>query len=548
MKFGSQPARQMFPILLEMPSLDSSDEIKQIFNDTSVDIPDWMFLSWIPQILSVLSFEKASFVDDLIIRMARTYPLAISYPFRLSCDHFYQSHAMDSARPLVRELLQLLHNPTTDAFVSAMLNLCVPEKKLAHHLHELFYELSTITDASVFKQRLRVMMGCVWPDGHETLNGRAFDRIEKYRSRIAALEEDEGKYKSELIKEIKSTNIYNISAFAKIERTIQNILSSLDADIRLKVHKNDSLRTLSPWLLRFQWCGRDSSHLELPGQYKGDRRPNSEQHVLIVKFGESVEIFETLRYPIRVALHGSDGHSYNFLIKYGEDLRQDQRVQQMLTLMSEQLRDDAHCRAHSLSLQTYAVVPLSVNCGMLGWVEDSPPMMKVVEKWMERRQVPLSRLQDFRHKHATFIKKASGSNVASQFKHHLHYYGKAASTYSRMQVVLVFFAPSSLFLDYFMYSLSTPFAKLNTSFLPSSSGERFTIWPPLHNRSLRCAIILPQAKPHCPLLIGCLALVIAIYPMFCLMSGLEGSLALISVWLSGLEPEIRTCQSFFRFV
>lgn len=236
---------------------------------------------------------------------------------------------------------------------------------------------------------------------------------------------------------IDFTIICEFSAFSKIEKTIHEILSSLnDAVARMKVHKNDTLRTLSPWLLRFQWCGRDSSHLELPGQYKGDRRPNVDNHVLIVKFGESVEIFETLRYPIRVALHGSDGKTYSFLIKYGEDLRQDQRIQQMLALMSDQLREDAHCRAHSLRLETYAVVPLSVHCGMLGWVEDSPPMMKVVEKGMERRKVALTELKEFRNKHTNFIKKASGSNVADEFKHHLHYYGKAAAKYTRMQVRL----------------------------------------------------------------------------------------------------------------
>lgn len=157
-------------------------------------------------------------------------------------------------------------------------------------------------------------------------------------------------------------------------------------------------------------------------------------HVLIVKFGESVEIFETLRHPIRVNFHGSDGKTYSFLTKYGEDLRQDQRVQQMLAIMSDQLRADAHCRDHSLGLTTYAVIPLSVHCGLLGWVTDSSPITKIVEKWMDRRQVPLSKLQEFRHKHANFIKKASGTIVDKEMKHNLHFYGNAVVGYSRMQV------------------------------------------------------------------------------------------------------------------
>lgn len=244
-------------------------------------------------------------------------------------------------------------------------------------------------------------------------------------------------------------------------------MALLDAAVRAKVHQNDTLRTLSPWLLRFQWCGRDSSHLELPGQCRGDRRPDPANQVLIVKFGESIEIFETLRHPIRVNLHGSDGKTYSFLNKYGEDLRQDQRVQQMLALMSDQLQADAHCRAHSLGLETYSVIPLSVHCGLLGWVKDSPPIIKIVEKWMDRRQVPLSKLQDFRHKHASFIKKASGANVEKEMKHNLHFYGKAVVGYSRMQVNGR--RPSRYICvnRNFLLRLSMLFAKSNTLFQAS---------------------------------------------------------------------------------
>lgn len=205
--------------------------------------------------------------------------------------------------------------------------------------------------------------------------------------------------------------------------------------------------------------------------------------MLIVKFSESVEIFETLRYPIRVGLHGSDGQTYSFLIKFGEDLRQDQRVQQMLGLMSDQLRADAHCRAHAMHLETYAVIPLSVHCGMLGWVKDSPPMMKVVEKWMERRKQPLAKLPEFRHKHASFIKKASGPNVATELKHNMHYYGKAAVGYSRMQIInsfreIEYSVPVELIRGAVYDLAATPqsFFALRTNFAASQAALSVAHW------------------------------------------------------------------------
>lgn len=186
----------MFPTLLEIAALQTNPELQHLFNDNSVDIPDWMFLSWIPQILSVFSFQSTSFVDELVLRIGKSYPLAIAYPYRLSYEQFQQTDAFDTTRtrPVVQQLIELLHNPTTDAFVRAMLCLCVPEKKLAHHLLELFYELSSITVADVFIRRLRFAISCVWPGNTDTINGRAFDRIEVYRTRIAELEEVDCKY------------------------------------------------------------------------------------------------------------------------------------------------------------------------------------------------------------------------------------------------------------------------------------------------------------------------------------------------------------------
>lgn len=180
-----------------MTSLQQNPELQQLFNDHSVDIPDWMFLSWIPQVLSVLSFQSTSFVDDLVLRIGKSYPLAMAYPFRLSYEQFQQNNVTATSatvRPVIHQLIELLHNPTTDCFVKAMLSLCVPEKKLAHHLLEFLYEFNNFTSAEVFKRRLRFTIGCVWPEGDDTLNGRAYDRIEVYRSQIADLEEIDCEY------------------------------------------------------------------------------------------------------------------------------------------------------------------------------------------------------------------------------------------------------------------------------------------------------------------------------------------------------------------
>lgn len=65
----------------------------------------------------------------------------------------------------------------------------------------------------------------------------------------------------------------------------------------------------------------------------------------------------SLRKPVRLTIIGSDANSYNFLVKYGEDLRQDERVQQLLSLMNGIFTHHHLCRERHLSVATYKVRP-----------------------------------------------------------------------------------------------------------------------------------------------------------------------------------------------
>lgn len=128
--------------------------------------------------------------------------------------------------------------------------------------------------------------------------------------------------------------------------------------------------TLSPWLARYHWYGGDN-YIELPGQYTGKVAPNANNILKIVKFHEKVSIYHSLRRPIKLTAICSDGKSYSFLVKYGENLRQDERIQHIQELMSDQMKADKNCSQQKLSLRTYKVIPLNVDCGIISWVENT---------------------------------------------------------------------------------------------------------------------------------------------------------------------------------
>ena len=67
----------------------------------------------------------------------------------------------------------------------------------------------------------------------------------------------------------------------------------------------------------------------------------------------------SLRVPKRVTIRGNDEKEYMFLVKGGEDLRQDQRIEQLFAIMNEIFVEDAACRQQNLQLRTYQVIPMT---------------------------------------------------------------------------------------------------------------------------------------------------------------------------------------------
>lgn len=63
----------------------------------------------------------------------------------------------------------------------------------------------------------------------------------------------------------------------------------------------------------------------------------------------------SMRNPIKITMVGNNGQQYSFLVKFGEDLRQDQRIEQLLQVMNNTLCENVHCCERQLSLLTYVV-------------------------------------------------------------------------------------------------------------------------------------------------------------------------------------------------
>ena len=143
---------------------------------------------------------------------------------------------------------------------------------------------------------------------------------------------------------------------------------------------NLELSACSPLLLR-----ATNLQLGIPGTYRVDG-----SYVRISSFSHSVQVITSKQRPRKITLKGDDGRDYTYLLKGHEDLRQDERVMQLFGLVNALLVKDRRTNNHDLSIQRYAVTPLSHNAGVVGWVPHCDTLHSLIRDYRETRKVLLN--------------------------------------------------------------------------------------------------------------------------------------------------------------
>lgn len=108
-------------------------------------------------------------------------------------------------------------------------------------------------------------------------------------------------------------------------------------------------------------------------------KPQPELHIRITSFDPTLLVMQSLRKPKRIKFHGNDERDYPYLIKGGEDLRLDQRVQQLFSVMNQIFINDPACAKRRLQIYTYQVVPMTTKVGAIEWIGDTRPLKEIIE-------------------------------------------------------------------------------------------------------------------------------------------------------------------------
>ncbi|XP_069947778.1 DNA-dependent protein kinase catalytic subunit isoform X2 [Cherax quadricarinatus] len=374
MSLGSRDAHFHFPRLINLMEEDPS--LVLVFKKESERVPVWMFLLWLSHILIYVDKAPGPALQPIVEKLAAVYPQAVYYPFGISMQHYdFSSASGMSARVMCHKVESLLsRNSLLHQFVSAVSLVVAPFIACKDALNNLMLE----KDKKNIEDNLRKMesnflkVNIRSTKGTASEKGEAYIKLDRMRKDAAAVFDKEF-----------GTNVKKIKAMSTKE--ISKALSYIREKM---IHGQDDLKKLpkqlkyySPWLANFQ-ASKYCDVLELPGQYSGMSKPLPEYHVKISSFDENLMPMASLRVPMRIIIRGDDEKDYKFLVKWGEDLRTDQRMEQMFTLMNSVYCTSSLCclTTSRPSLDTYNVVPLSLEVGLLQWVESSQPLKEFMNE------------------------------------------------------------------------------------------------------------------------------------------------------------------------
>uniref|UniRef100_A0A0D3G4U2 Serine/threonine-protein kinase TOR n=1 Tax=Oryza barthii TaxID=65489 RepID=A0A0D3G4U2_9ORYZ len=306
-------------------------------------------------------------IQSLLVRIGKDHPQALMYPLLVACKSI-SILRQRAAQEVVDKIRQHSGGLVDQAqLVSKELI------RVAILWHEMWHEALEEASRMYFgEHNIEGMLAVLEPlhamleRGPETIKENTF--IQAYGHELLEAHECCLKYRAtgEDAELTKAWDLY-YHVFRRIDKQLPS-LTTLD------------LHSVSPELLE---CRK--LELAVPGTYSADA-----PLVTIEYFVPQLIVITSKQRPRKLTIHGSDGNDYAFLLKGHEDLRQDERVMQLFGLVNTLLENSRKTSEKDLSIQRYAVIPLSPNSGLIGWVPNCDTLHALIREYRDARKIFLN--------------------------------------------------------------------------------------------------------------------------------------------------------------
>ncbi|KAH0795172.1 PIKK family atypical protein kinase [Histomonas meleagridis] len=139
------------------------------------------------------------------------------------------------------------------------------------------------------------------------------------------------------------------------------------------------LSDASPLLLNLQ-----NTDLFVPGTYE-----INQPLILLTNVESEMVVMRSKQRPRKMALIGSDGTKFTFLLKANEDTRLDERVMQLFSLVNSIILQSKKPLKEKLTIITYKVMPITQKVGLIGWVPNCNTLYDLVKMNRKKHEIPL---------------------------------------------------------------------------------------------------------------------------------------------------------------
>ncbi|EGN96671.1 hypothetical protein SERLA73DRAFT_170096 [Serpula lacrymans var. lacrymans S7.3] len=335
---------------------------------STVEVDTW--LEVIPQIIARIQTPSANVrrnINNLLTEVGKHHPQALIYPLTVASKSSSASRK-NAALGIMDRMRE--HSP---AIVEQALVVSHELIRVAILWHELWHEGLEEASRLYFSAKNPEGMIAALEPLHEMLEAGPTTARETSFAQVFGRDLHEAReacrrYRAygERAELNKAWDIY-YGVFRKVEKQLPQ-LTTLD------------LQYVSPQLLKAR-----NLELAMPGTYQSGR-----PIIRIASFATKLTVIASKQRPRRISLKGSDGRDYQYLLKGHEDLRQDERVMQLFSLVNTLLSVDTNSFKRRLHIQRFSVIPLAPNAGLIGWVQDSDTLHVLVRDYRDSRKVLLN--------------------------------------------------------------------------------------------------------------------------------------------------------------
>jgi len=333
-----------------------------------IQIDNW--LQVIPQLIARIDTPRqfvGRLIHQLLTDIGKQHPQALIYPLAVA--------SKSASAPRHTAANQILKNMCEHSQTLVQQAMMVSEEliRVAILWHELWHEGLEEASRLYFGERnVKGMFSVLDPlhqmmeRGAQTLNETSFQQA--YGRELMEAQEWCRKYqRSNNTKDLTQAWDLYYHVFRRISKQLPQ-LTSLE------------LQYVSPKLL-------SCSDLELavPGTYEPHK-----PIVQIKQVSTTLNVITSKQRPRKLSITGSNEQEYMFLLKGHEDLRQDERVMQLFGLVNTLLAADTETFKRHLGIQRYAVVPLSTNSGLIGWVPHCDTLHTLIRDYRDKKKILLN--------------------------------------------------------------------------------------------------------------------------------------------------------------